>query len=69
MINNARNKDMGSTATHAGQLLEWHFAGSGEYEPQTITAPTREAAHEEWLRTRKPVAKVEPLQEKNNAEK
>jgi len=58
MINNARNKDMGSTAS-APKLLEWHFAGSGEYQPQTITAPTREAAHEEWLRTRQPVAKVE----------
>lgn len=45
---------------------EFHFAGSGEYEPQTITAPSREAAEQEWLKTRKPVKNVEPLQEKNN---
>ena len=65
MISNAKNKQM---ETDVAEPREWHFAGSGEYVPQTITAPTREAAHEEWLRTRKSAAKVETLSEKTNTE-
>ena len=63
MINNAKNKITGGEGT--APLEEFHFAGSGEYVPQTITATSREAAEQEWLRTRKPV-KVEPLKEKDN---
>ncbi len=39
---------------------EYHFPGGGEYVPQTVLAESREEAEAEYIRTRKPVEKVEP---------
>lgn len=64
MLENEKDKML--RKGNASVKEEFHFAGSGEYEPQTITAPNRDAAEQEWLKTRKPVKKVEPLQEENN---
>lgn len=41
--------------TLARTLEEFHFAGSGEYEPITIKAATIEEATAEWERKRTPI--------------
>lgn len=45
--------------TKSGELQEFHFSGSGEYEPTTIKAHSQEEALAEWETVRK---KVEPNQ-------
>lgn len=50
MITNAKNKIV-------GELQEFHFAGGGEYLPQTIRASSRNEAEKEWLETRVKVEK------------
>ncbi len=68
MITNSKNKAVESP--NSEQLEDYHFAGSGEYIPQTVRAKSRQAAEEEWRRTRKPVnapeapaAQTDPLPE------
>ncbi len=63
---NEGEKDKMLRKGNASTKEAFHFAGSGEFEPQTITASNREAAEQEWLRTRKPAKKVESLQKENN---
>lgn len=56
MITNAKNKIV-------GELQEFHFAGGGEYLPQTIRASTREEAEKKWIETRVPVGKEKESKE------
>jgi len=58
MIKNAKNKQIVDSETKIeGELQEFHFAGSGEYEPITILARSREEAEEIWQSKRKKVEK------------
>jgi len=54
MITNAKNKQLGAEDIETkGEVQQFHFAGSLKYQPQTITASTREEAEEKWIKTRK----------------
>ena len=61
MQTNERNK-MITSAENKAPLLEYHYAGSGEYLPQTVHARNKTEAEAEWEKTRKPV-RTEPLEE------
>lgn len=63
MITDAKNKITGGE-----WFEEFHFSGSGEYEPQTIRARTREEAEQEWQRTRVPIYKIRVEEENINEE-
>lgn len=45
-----------------GQEIEFHFPGSGEHEPMTIKATSREEAQAIWEKNRKPI-KAESIKE------
>ena len=63
MQTNDKNKMITSAENKApAPLLEYHFAGSGEYLPQTVHARNKTEAEAEWEKTRKPL-RTEPLKE------
>ncbi len=56
MITNAKNTAIRAEDIETkGEVQQFHFAGSLKYQPQTITASTREEAEEKWLKTRKKI--------------
>ena len=66
MIEKSQNKSMQNEAKETkaqpeAGLKEFHFPGGGEFIPQTILAKTREEAEAEYIRSRKPVRKVEEV--------
>lgn len=59
MIEKSQNKDMASVNSKENKVLEEHFFSGGmEYLPQTINAESYTQAHEQWLKTRKPVGAI-----------
>ena len=54
MITKAKNKDMATTDTVVNKAVEqeYHFAGSTEFLPATVTAPSKEEAEKIYLKTR-----------------
>lgn len=66
MQTNDRNKMIASAQNKTeAPLLEYHFAGSGEYVPQTVRACSKVEAQAEWEKSRQALGTVpvEPLEE------
>ena len=54
MQTNNRNKAITSAETKSAEI-EFHFPGSGEYEPLTVKATSREEAQAIWEKEKKSV--------------
>jgi hypothetical protein len=58
MIENTKNKMINEAPENKAVEQQYHFGGSGQFEPMTVIAHSIEEATEIWKKQRKPTSQL-----------